>query len=150
MLRQAIDLTEPLWRKHPEIRFVSELPAMGAVRANSSDLQRVFTNLIINAIQAMPEGGTLRLEAETRDGSVVVRVSDTGVGIAPENQKRIFMPYFTTKAQGTGLGLSTAQRTVLAQGGKIEFTSRPGEGTTFTVTLPCMVQAQPQPEQVAA
>ena len=110
------------------------------------DLQRVFTNLIINAIQAMPEGGTLTVSTEERDGTVAIRVEDTGVGIAPEQQKKIFLPYYTTKTQGTGLGLSTAQKTILTQGGNISFQSEPGKGTAFTIVLP----AVPAQEPVAA
>jgi two-component system sensor histidine kinase HydH len=146
LLRQALDLTEPLWRKHANIKLHTDLKPVNMVRANAADLQRVFANLIINAIQAMPNGGELRLECDERDGTVFVRVRDTGVGIAPEQQKRIFMPYYTTKPHGTGLGLSTAQRTVLAQGGNISFSSEPGTGTTFLVTFPALTAK----EEVAA
>ena len=138
LLRQALDLTEPMWRKCPQLRIVTNLAPVAMVEANGPDLQRVFTNLIINAIQAMPEGGVLTVEVEERDGSVLVHIRDTGIGIAPEQQKNIFLPYFTTKPQGTGLGLSTAQRTVLAQGGSIGFTTDVGKGTTFTITLPAL------------
>ncbi|MFB3815903.1 MAG: nitrogen regulation protein NR(II) [Terriglobales bacterium] len=148
MLRQALDLTEPMWRKRPDIKVVVNVKPVPMVRANGPDLQRVFANLIINALQAMPEGGTLTVECDQRDGRVYARVSDTGVGISPEQQAKIFLPYFTTKPQGTGLGLSTAQRTVLAQGGNILFVSEPGKGTTFTVELPAM--GTREPEKVAA
>jgi signal transduction histidine kinase len=146
LVRQALDLTEPMWRKYPNIRIKADLQRVSLVRANGPDLQRVFANLIINALQAMPDGGALAVESEERDGAVYVRVRDTGVGISPEQQKRIFLPYYTTKPQGTGLGLSTAQRTVLAQGGKISFTSEAGEGTTFTISFPAMVSAAHQDE----
>jgi two-component system sensor histidine kinase HydH len=136
LLRQALDLTEPMWHKRPQLNIVTDLPPVAAVEANGPDLQRAFANLIINAIQAMPQDGSLTVQAEERDGSVLVRIGDTGIGIAPEQQKNIFLPYYTTKSQGTGLGLSTAQRTVLAQGGTIGFTSDLGKGTTFTITLP--------------
>lgn len=152
LMRQALDLTEPMWRKHQKIRVTADLRPVGLVRANAPDLQRVFANLIINAIQAMPDGGTLGLESEERDGSIYARVRDTGLGISPEQQKKIFLPYYTTKPQGTGLGLSTAQRTVLAQGGNISFTSEAGKGTTFTVTLPVLVREERErvPERMAA
>jgi PAS domain S-box-containing protein len=145
-LTQALDLTEPMWRRRPDIRVVTALQPVPPVRANSPDLQRVFANLIINALQAMPGGGTLAIETELRDGSVQIRIRDTGVGISPEQQKSIFLPYYTTKPHGTGLGLSTAQRTILAQGGNITFTSEPDKGTTFTITLPAIQVS----EQVAA
>jgi two-component system sensor histidine kinase HydH len=136
---QAIDLTEPMWRKSRAIRVVADLQPVARICANGPDLQRVFANLIINAIQAMPDGGTLTIESEAREGSVLVRIRDTGIGIAPELHKKIFLPYYTTKPHGTGLGLSTAQRTVLAQGGNLTFISEPGKGTTFTITFPAMM-----------
>lgn len=142
LARQALDLTEPMWRKRPQIRVVTELQPVPSVEANGLDLQRVFANLIINAIQAMPQGGTLTLETGVNNGSVLLRVHDTGTGIAPEQQKSIFLPYYTTKPHGTGLGLSTAQRTVLAQGGNIAFTSELGKGTVFTITLPAIKQGE--------
>lgn len=138
LLRQAVDLTEPMWRKHPEIKVSTSFRPVSLVRANASDLQRVFANLIINAIQSMPHGGTLTVETDERDGTAFARVRDTGIGISPEQQKRIFLPYYTTKPEGTGLGLSTAQRILLAQGGNISFTSEPGNGTTFVVSLPAI------------
>jgi two-component system sensor histidine kinase HydH len=143
LLTQAVDLTEPMWRKRPEIRIVCDLKPVAPVFANGPDLQRVFTNLIINAIQAMPQGGTLTVATEERDGAVSIRIQDTGVGIAPEQQKKIFLPYYTTKTQGTGLGLSTAQKTVLTQGGNISFQSEAGKGTTFTIVLPALAVQQP-------
>jgi two-component system sensor histidine kinase HydH len=146
LLTQAVDLTEPMWRKRSEIRMVCDIRPVAQVLANGPDLQRVFANLIINAIQAMPEGGILTVSAEDRDGSVFVRIQDTGTGISPDQQKKIFLPYYTTKPQGTGLGLSTAQKTVLTQGGNISFQSEAGKGTTFTIVLPA-VRA---PETVAA
>ena len=142
LVRQALDLTEPMWRKRPQIGVVTDLRPVPSVEANGPDLQRVFANLIINAIQAMPEGGTLTLETAAHDGAVLVRVHDTGIGIPPEQQKSIFLPYYTTKPQGTGLGLSTAQRTVLAQGGNIAFTSEVGKGTVFTISLPAIKQSE--------
>jgi two-component system sensor histidine kinase HydH len=148
LMRQALDLTEPMWRKRPEITVETELRPVSMVRANASDLQRVFANLIINAIQAMPHGGMLALESEERDGTVYARVRDTGLGIPLEQQKKIFLPYYTTKPQGTGLGLSTAQRTVLAQGGNITFQSEPGKGTTFTIALPALAATERDRERI--
>jgi PAS domain S-box-containing protein len=148
VLQEAVALTRPLWRKIKNLTVETDLKPVSMVRANSTDLQRVFANLIINALQAMPEGGRLRVECEQRDGKVLVRVHDTGHGIPPEQQKKIFLPYHTTKPQGTGLGLSMAQKTVLAHGGNVSFSSEVGKGTTFTVELPTMV-AQDQAEEHA-
>lgn len=138
IVREALDLAEPMWRTHKGISVESHLDPVPPSWANAGDLRRVFANLIINAIQAMPNGGRLKVESQERDGTVFVRISDTGEGISPEVQKKIFLPYFTTKTAGTGLGLSTAQKILLASGGGINFTSEPGLGTTFTVQLPVM------------
>jgi len=121
---------------------ITEFQPVSPVRANAADLRRVFTNLIVNAIQAMPEGGQLTLHCEEHGGRVHARVQDTGSGIPSEQQKKIFLPYFTTKATGTGLGLSTAQRMLLAHGGDISFHSEPGKGSTFTVDLPAVAEQE--------
>jgi PAS domain S-box-containing protein len=136
VLEESLDLTRPLWQQHQELTVRRELQPVPAVRANAADLRRVFTNLIINALQAMPGGGTLTAHCESRNGEVAAWIEDTGLGIPPEQQKKIFSPYFTTKAGGTGLGLSGSQKIVLAHGGNISFTSEPGQGTRFTVKLP--------------
>jgi signal transduction histidine kinase len=117
------------------------------VKANAADLRRVFTNLIVNAVQAMPSGGKLTISCEQHDGTVFASISDTGVGIPPDQQRKIFAPYYTTKASGTGLGLSTAQKILLAHGGKITFNSEPGKGSSFSVQLPASSE---QPAQQVA
>jgi signal transduction histidine kinase len=99
-------------------------------------IRRVFTNLITNALQAMPNGGELRIEASDADGAHVIEIKDTGSGIPQENLQRIFDPLFTTKTKGQGLGLAVCRRLVEAQGGSITVESKLGEGTTFTVKLP--------------
>lgn len=142
ILSEALDLAEPMWRTNRDIRVETDLNAVSPVWANAADMRRVFANLIINAIQAMPQGGRLRIECDERDGTVFARVRDTGQGIPPEAQKKIFLPYYTTKATGTGLGLSTAQRILLAEGGNLSFSTEPGAGTTFIVEMPVMKAAE--------
>lgn len=142
VIEEAVELTSPLWQK-AGVKLTTHLQPVGQVRTNSADLRRVFTNLIINAIEAMPKGGELTLATEQRDGRVLATVSDSGVGIPPEHQKRIFFPYFTTKPGGTGLGLSGAQKVLLAQGGNISVASEPGKGTTITVVLPAIQTQSP-------
>ena len=137
VMQEAIELTRMLWSS-ARVRLTSELQPVGKVRANAADLQRVFTNLIINALEAMPDGGNIQLTCQEREGNVIVTVSDTGSGIAPEVRKKIFFPYFTAKHKGTGLGLSGAQKIVLSQGGNISFRTEVGKGTTFIVSLPRM------------
>jgi len=99
-------------------------------------MHRVFANLILNAMQAMPDGGTLTIYASAEDGSVAISVRDTGVGIPDELKGKIFAPLATGKAKGTGLGLAVVKRILDAHGGTITFESEAGKGTTFTVTLP--------------
>jgi PAS domain S-box-containing protein len=138
VLDEAIELTRPMWEQARNIKVNRNLRPVGAIRGNAADLNRVFTNLIINGLESMPRGGELTLSCEQREGTVRVAVSDTGSGIPLEQQKKIFFPYFTTKAKGTGLGLSGAQRIVLAHGGHIRFRSEPGAGTRFIIELPVM------------
>jgi two-component system sensor histidine kinase AtoS len=106
------------------------------VRLDPVLFRRILTNLILNAVQSMPKGGRLTIAGSTGDGSLTVAVRDTGVGIAPENLAKIFNPFFTTKAQGQGLGLAVCKRLVEAQGGTINVKSAIGDGSTFTITMP--------------
>ncbi len=111
------------------------------VRMDRQKLAHAFMNILLNAIQAMPEGGMLSVRAEmgsvSADGRRIrVRIADSGPGIAPENLDRIFEPYFTTKEGGTGLGLALAYKIVQEHQGTIRAESQPGAGATFTVTLP--------------
>ena len=118
---------------HTIRQFDPELPE---VAADGEQLQRVFANLAGNAQDAMPEGGTLTVSARRVDGFAEVAFSDTGAGIAEDTMKKVFEPLFTTKTQGTGLGLAVCQQIVSRHGGTIQVKSRPGEGATFTVRLP--------------
>ena len=118
--------------------------ALPPVRGNPHDLQQVFVNLFLNAIQAMPEGGEIGVETRPEDdGFVRIDVSDTGVGIEPEHLEEIFDPFFTTKepGEGTGLGLSVSHSIVEKHGGRIAVESEPGKGTTFSVYLPTAERA---------
>lgn len=104
-------------------------------------LGQVLLNLIQNAIQAMPDGGTLSIAAAARDEGVTVSVSDTGHGIGSEDQERMFEPFFTTRAKGTGLGLALCKKIVEEHNGTIDIASTPGRGTTVSVGLPGGVPA---------
>jgi len=106
------------------------------VSVDGNALRQALLNLIINARQAMPNGGTLRVDALRRASGVCVSVTDTGLGIATEDCERIFRPFFSTKAGGHGLGLAFTQRIVREHGGSLALTSTPGTGTTFTIELP--------------
>jgi signal transduction histidine kinase/DNA-binding response OmpR family regulator len=106
------------------------------VKANLHQLQEVFLNLIVNAYQAMPQGGTLSIEAKLKDKCLEVRFADTGRGIAPQDIPRVFEPFFTTKEKGTGLGLFVSDQIVRSLGGNIKLETQPGKGTVFIVELP--------------
>jgi len=117
-------------------------PAYGS----ASKLQQVFMNLILNARDAMPNGGRLTIHTRAVDSSLVIDFRDTGVGIAPEHIARIYDPFFTTKdiGQGTGLGLALSYGIVQEHNGRIFVESRPGEGTHFTIKLPSAYSRQMQ------
>ena len=119
-----------------ELELAPDLPPL---RIDARMIRQVLLNLVLNGMQAMPRGGTLRIRAarEPGDGKLLrIEVIDQGTGVPQELAPRIFQPFFTTKAAGTGLGLAVVKRFVDAHGGSIHFHSRQGEGTTFTLRLP--------------
>ncbi|MBI3448768.1 MAG: PAS domain S-box protein [Acidobacteria bacterium] len=115
------------------LRLMDDLPA---IKASRYQIHQVFTNLIQNAVQAMPEGGTLTLTTTGGTNHVSVRVSDTGCGIPASDHRRIFKPFYTTKPSGSGLGLAITSQIVVQHNGTIGFESAEGKGTTFDVRLP--------------
>lgn len=135
VMDEAAELTVPLLRSN-SIEMQKELSPSGTVKGNRADMLRMFTNLIVNSVQAMPQGGKIVLGCADEGGSVRAWVCDTGHGMSPEVRSRVFDPYFTTKAAGTGLGLSGAQNIMLELGGNISFSSEPGKGTQFDLTFP--------------
>ncbi|MBI5038597.1 MAG: HAMP domain-containing protein [Nitrospirae bacterium] len=123
-------------------------PDLPAVNIDAVKIERVFHNIIKNALQAMPDRGTLKIEArsqgsETQGQVIEVIFSDTGCGIPRENMGRIFSPFFTTKTEGTGLGLALVYRIMEAHGGRIEAESEVGEGSVFRVVLPVVPSVVP-------
>ena len=106
------------------------------VHLDRSQIKQVFFNLTKNALEAMPDGGALKIMLATGDVYVDIAFVDTGKGIAPEEMRRVFEPYHTTKAKGSGLGLMIVQRIIEEHGGEIELSSKPGEGTCFKIRLP--------------
>ncbi len=139
-ISSIFDEIPPIVRPEAENHGVSvELTcpdSLPAVHGDAAMLRQAFLNLALNACQAMPRGGSLRLTAGLSGGRVEVRIADTGVGIRPEDLSRIFDLYFTTKEHGTGIGLSMVYRIVQLHDGDIEVESTPGRGTTFRVLLP--------------
>jgi two-component system, NtrC family, nitrogen regulation sensor histidine kinase NtrY len=108
----------------------------GTIEADPEQLGRALQNMALNAIDAMPGGGTLRVRTARHAGAVEIEISDTGEGLTPEECERLFTPYYTTKLHGTGLGLAIVQSVVADHKGKIAVESAPGTGTTFRIELP--------------
>ncbi|MBV8206555.1 MAG: HAMP domain-containing protein [Acidobacteria bacterium] len=111
-------------------------PAQPMAEADPALLHRALSNLLLNAIDAMPQGGALRLRTHCGESAVTIEVSDTGAGMTPEECSRLFTPYYTSKLHGTGLGLAIVQSVVSDHGGSITVQSNPGRGTTFRIELP--------------
>lgn len=121
------------------------------IDANYVELQQVLINLCLNGIQAMPAGGTLTVSAHDAPGAVCMRVSDQGTGMDEKVRKQLFTPFFTTKPDGTGLGLMSCLRIVEQYQGRIDVDSTPGAGTTFSVFLPTLASdPAPQSRRVAS
>lgn len=119
------------------IRAVTELdPAIQPIAADPDLLHRALQNLVLNAMDAMPSGGTLTVRTRQQDDSVLLEVSDSGTGLTKEECGRLFTPYYTTKQHGTGLGLAIVQSVVSDHRGRISVESEPGRGTTFRIELP--------------
>jgi signal transduction histidine kinase len=116
-----------------ELQVPPDLPPLVGVR---DQLVQVFLNLVLNAIDATSKGGHIELSAERRQNELWVTVRDDGVGVSPEQARKLFQPYFTTKQHGTGLGLFVTRKLVTDHGGNVEFESQPGQGTVFRVRLP--------------
>ncbi len=112
------------------------------IQADGEQLRRAIGNLVLNAIDAMPHGGVLRIASSREQGYVRLAVSDTGMGLSEEECARLFTPYYTTKQHGTGLGLAIVQSVVSDHGGKITVVSSPGNGATFVIELP-VLQGEP-------
>ncbi|HLY16578.1 MAG TPA: ATP-binding protein [Bryobacteraceae bacterium] len=109
------------------------------IRVDADLMKQAILNVVVNAIQSMPQGGELRIECTVHEEEAEIRISDTGTGIPPELREKIFRLYFTTKPEGSGIGLAMTFRVVQLHDGTIDFTSEPGKGTTFVVRLPVAV-----------
>jgi two-component system NtrC family sensor kinase len=139
-IESVMRLTEYLTRKG-KVEVEAILPERAVMATyDPQQIEQVLINLLTNAVQAMPDGGTLTFDLSQSDDDVVLKVTDTGVGIPKENFARIFDPFFTTKpeGEGTGLGLSVSYGIITRHGGHIDLSSTVGEGTTFTIHIPTL------------
>jgi len=146
-VEQALRLTEPKWRRQPQSRGVTirirrELEQTALILGNECELREALTNLIFNAVDAMPGGGTLSLRTRSEPDQAVIEVADTGTGMAEDVRRRGLDPFFTTKGEdGTGLGLGLVVGTVQRHGGTLDIESVPGKGTTVRIRLPAGLEA---------
>jgi signal transduction histidine kinase len=135
LLSKVLTFTGPMLRQHKinlQLRLANDIPM---VSADGEKIKQVFVNLMLNAIQAMPEGGDFTLTTYSNDEYVCIEFSDNGEGIQSGNITSVFDPFYTTKETGSGLGLSISHQIVKSHGGTIEVKSEEGMGTTFTVKL---------------
>jgi PAS domain S-box-containing protein len=134
--RRLIDNAFLMVNVPPQIRVVDECNDIPKLDLDVAKVSRVFVNLITNAIDAMPDGGTLTVKVKTTPQEVEFEIADTGVGIPAESMDKLWVPLFTTKSKGMGLGLPICKRIVEAHHGRIQVESEQGKGTTFKVTFP--------------
>jgi signal transduction histidine kinase len=125
-------------REHP-IGLVANLPAQALpVSLDPELMHRALSNLVLNAMDAMPEGGTLTISAARSETNIRMTIADTGHGMTAEERERLFTPYYTTKQEGTGLGLAIVQSVIADHHGAIVVESNPGGGTAFVIDLPAI------------
>ncbi|MEM8559726.1 MAG: ATP-binding protein [Bacteroidota bacterium] len=154
LIEEVLALTRPYWYNEPRrqgilIRTRKQLAELPKISGSGTELREVFANLILNAVQAMPHGGTITVRTHVDEArGVVAEVRDNGLGMPEDVRSRIFEPLFTTKGdRGTGMGLTVSYGIVQEHEGTIEVTSQAGEGTRFTLTFPILtdVPAEPRP-----
>lgn len=153
LVEQSVELTEPAWHPQAEaegrdIAINLQLPTLPPLMLNASQMRETLTNLILNAVDAMPTGGQIDIVA-CRDGNTVrLDITDSGVGMDPQTVDRCLEPFFTTKGEhGTGLGLSMCHGIVQRHSGDFTIDSTPGEGTTVTISLPLAEQGDTPPAE---
>ena len=156
IVQQAVSLTEPKWRRQTQatgltVEVVAELKAAPFIAGQESALREVLTNLIFNAVDAMPQGGRISLETTIEDNYAVVRVRDNGTGMTESVRQRCLEPFFSTKGErGTGLGLSMVYGIIDRHRGKLEIESVLGQGTIFTIRLPLTDTSAAQDTEISA
>ena len=142
LIEQVVSLTKPRWETQSRaagrpIFIEAQFDDLGFVSADAAELREALTNLVFNAVDAMPEGGTITLRTVAAENDIIVEISDTGVGMSDEVRERCLEPFFTTKGEkGTGLGLSMVFGIVQRHSGSVAITSAPDRGTTFSLRFP--------------
>jgi signal transduction histidine kinase len=136
MVASVAEFVRPLAsRQQVDVKVATD-PTVPPMEIDRTLLRQAVLNLIKNGLEAVSQGGTLSLTTRQVDDTVEIAIADTGSGITPEVGRRLFEQFFTTKPQGTGLGLAISRQIVEEHGGKIRWSSKPGEGATFTMSLP--------------
>jgi PAS domain S-box-containing protein len=156
LVQDSTDLTRARWCDDAQARGIRyevelDLKELPPVTGSASDLREVFVNIILNALDAMPQGGCLSIKTEATSSVARVSFTDSGIGMSRELCEHIFEPFFTTKgATGVGLGLAVSYSIVERHGGRIDVRSEPGHGSTFTITLPVAQVVHPRAHRDAA
>jgi nitrogen fixation/metabolism regulation signal transduction histidine kinase len=135
LVERVVEPYRPTLPEHTKLN-VQIAPALPSIQTDRTLISRALTNLVENALQAMPNGGVLTVTARQIADGIQIEIIDTGVGMDEEGVRRAFEPYFSTKTAGSGLGLANARRNIEICGGRIDLTSQPGRGTRVTVTVP--------------
>ncbi|MGO9243389.1 MAG: PAS domain S-box protein [Verrucomicrobiia bacterium] len=149
LIEQAVSLTQPKWKNQAEVKgvaiqIVTELERIRAVAGSEADLREALTNLIFNAVDAMPQGGTITVRTRSANSRVIMEVTDSGTGMTEDVRQRCLEPFFTTKGdRGTGLGLSMVYGILQRHQGTVEIETALGKGTTFRLSLPAAQERPP-------
>ncbi|MDQ3805409.1 MAG: response regulator, partial [Acidobacteriota bacterium] len=150
LMLEVAEITRPRWKDYAEaanvhIRLVRQIGSNSVIMGDAGELREVLVNMVFNAVDAMPEGGTLTLSTQDGGEEVVMTVADTGTGMTEEVRSRIFDPFFTTKGKaGMGLGLSVSYGIIRRHEGRVEVESEVGKGTTFRMTFPVVGESDTQ------
>ncbi|HEU5098233.1 MAG TPA: HAMP domain-containing sensor histidine kinase, partial [Roseiflexaceae bacterium] len=142
IVQDTVQLTRPFWESRSAVDIETIFEQSLTVRARATDVREVLVNLIMNAVAAMPAGGLITIRCSRVGNYAAIAVTDTGQGIAREYHSAIFQPLTSTRADGSGLGLSVSRAIIEGYGGTLTVESAPGEGATFTITLPAQPVVQ--------
>lgn len=156
IIQDVVEITRPKWkdeaqRKGLQFEIHTHLEEVSKVPGNASEMREVMTNLLLNALEAMPQGGQIKIHTFEKDHWVYIQVTDTGIGMDETTRQKVFEPFFTTKPfSNTGLGLSVSYGIIRRFGGEIKVESQRGSGTTFTILLPVTQGDNHQAERVSS